>query len=114
MHRSLLVCLCLAACEGPAGPPGPAGQDGSGGGVGEPGGKGDPGNPAGPSPWLTGGGVAIAVTGVTASAQGATIAFTLHDGNGVALDRDGLLTEGKVDISFVFAQLAQNADGSPG
>jgi len=114
MRRWWIIFLCLSACEGPAGPVGPAGSAGSDGASGPGGDKGDPGDPAGPGPWVVGDGVDIAVTDVAASAAGAKIRFTLHDAHGAALDRTGHLTEGGVDISFVFAQLAQLADGSPG
>jgi len=113
MRIALLVSIVLAAaCEGPAGPAGAPGGDGSDGPAGDPGPVGDPGKPA-PSPWLTGPGVKVTVTSATIDATGATVAFKLTDTAGVALDRTGRLTAGKVNVSFVLAQLAENADGSP-
>ncbi len=41
------------------------------------------------------------------------MSFTLTDGSGAAVDPSGALTEGSVELDFVLAQLAQNADGSP-
>ena len=114
-HRWVLSsCLLLiVACEGPAGPPGATGDTGP---IGPPGNVGDAGppGPVGTGPWLTAPDVAIAVTGVTFVASSATIAFTLTDGNGVALDRTGLLTDGAVAVSFVMSQLAVQSDGTPG
>ncbi len=55
----------------------------------------------------------MTVTGAAIDATGATIAFTLTDAAGAALDRTGRLTEAKVNASFALAQLAENADGSP-
>jgi OmcA/MtrC family decaheme c-type cytochrome len=74
---------------------------------------GAPGDPAAPAPWLTQSGVAIKVTQLAFTGGGATVSFALTDGNGVALDATGRLTDGAVAVSFVLAQLAQNPDGSP-
>jgi OmcA/MtrC family decaheme c-type cytochrome len=113
MRIALLMSLVFAvACEGPAGPAGAPGADGSEGSAGNPGPAGDQGKP-GVSPWLTGPGVKVTVTGATVTAASATIAFKLTDAAGVALDRTGRLTAGKVNVSFVAAQLAETADGSP-
>src|SRR5262245_45020662 len=109
--RGVAFFLLLLACEGPAGPAGPegpggpAGQDGA---TGDPGPEGDPAT----SPGVVGEGIDIEVTDLTVAASGATIAFRIRDRAGVALDRAGLLTEGKTDVSFVLAQLAQHADGT--
>jgi len=111
MRLVVLSVLLVVACEGPAGPPGAGGQDGLGGPTGS---AGDPG-PAGnsdPSPWIVGAGIDLSVTGLSVTSTGATVQFTLRDAGGVSLDRLGLLTEGKVDVSFVLAQLAQHPDGS--
>lgn len=119
MHRAtadrmrialLASVLVIAACAGSTGPSGAPGTTGSTGPAGSAGPVGDP---AGSSPWLTGPGVKVTVTGATIGATGATIAFKLTDAAGVALDRTGRLTTGKVNVSFVLAQLAENADGSP-
>jgi OmcA/MtrC family decaheme c-type cytochrome len=72
------------------------------------------GDPAGPAPWLTGPGVDLKITGLTFANSVATVSFTLTDGGGTGLDVGGRLTTGKVALSFVLAQLAQNSDGSPG
>jgi OmcA/MtrC family decaheme c-type cytochrome len=108
--RRILVALVLAACEGPAGPPGAAGDPGANGDAGAPG---DPGTPTAPSPWLTQPGVDLQVTRLAFAGGTATVSFTLTDGHGVALDTSGRLTDGAVAVSFVLAQLAENADGSP-
>ena len=118
LHRCLLASLLLSvvACEGPAGPPGATGATGDAGPVGPPGPAGEAG-PIGIGPWLTAPNIDIAVTGVTFGGTfetHATIAFTLTDGNGVAVDRSGLLTDGTVAVSFVMSQLAVEADGTPG
>ena len=111
--RFLVLAMWLVACEGP---PGPAGANGSNGLPGSNGSTGDGGatGSAGQAPWLTSPGVAIDITDITFGAGGATVAFTLTDGNGVGLDRSGLLTDGVVSASFVMSQLAVNADSSPG
>jgi OmcA/MtrC family decaheme c-type cytochrome len=112
--RLILIALAIAACEGPAGPTGPSGDSGSNGSDGVPGQPGLPGDPADPSPWVVGGGVDLAITSLAFDATGATVAFTLRDAQGAALDRTGHLTAGKVDLGFVLAQLADNPDGSAG
>jgi OmcA/MtrC family decaheme c-type cytochrome len=116
--RCLIVAVLLAACEGPVGPQGPPGDPGSDGEPGATGDAGPKGDPTNPSPWLTGSGIDIKVTGLainaTSNATSATVSFTLTDGHGVALDASGKLTEGTVSPSFVLARFAQNADGSPG
>src|SRR5512139_140214 len=114
--RNLLSALLVvvAACEGPAGPAGEDGTDGTNGadGVdGDTGPQGDPGTTP-PSPWVVADRVDIAVTGLTYDATGAHVAFTLKDKDGKPLDRTGNLTEGKVTVSFVLAQLAANSNGS--
>jgi OmcA/MtrC family decaheme c-type cytochrome len=68
----------------------------------------------GQAPWLTAPGVVIDITGITFAQGAATVAFTLTDGNGVGLDRTGLLTNGTVAASFVMSQLSVNADSTPG
>jgi OmcA/MtrC family decaheme c-type cytochrome len=111
--RWFLLGLVLAACEGPSGPPGAPGAPGADGPPG-PSSDAGPGEPAAPSPWRTRGGVDIRVTQLAFSAERATVSFTLTDGNGVALDPTGRLTDGTVAVSFVLAQLAENLDGSAG
>ena len=102
----------LGGCEGPAGPAGAPGTPGSDGSPGTPGDAGTPGEPGGPSPWLTQPGVDIQVTKLAFTGGVATVSFTLGDGNGAALDAAGRLTDGTVAVSFVLAQLGENADGS--
>jgi OmcA/MtrC family decaheme c-type cytochrome len=101
--------LWLCACEGPAGPQGQQGDPASDG----PPGVDASDVPVDPSPWLTRPGVDIAVTKLELAGGVATVSFTLTDGYGSALDRAGMLTDGVVSVSFVLAQLAQHADGSP-
>jgi len=108
-----VLCLLLAACEGPAGPTGAPGDPGTNGSNGTNGDAGPKGDPADPSPWLTSPGVDIAVTGLTIANSTATVAFTVTDGKGLAVDVSGKLTEGSVALGFVLAQLAKNTDGSP-
>ena len=101
--RFLVLAMLLVACEGPAGPAGTNGSNGLPGSNGSTGDAGTTGS-AGQAPWLTSPGVAIDITGITFGAGGATVAFTLTDGNGVGLDRSGLLTDGVVATSFVMSQ----------
>src|SRR6185503_16545979 len=106
-----LVGVCIGACEGPAGP---AGLPGDPGADGTPGATGDAGlgDPPAPSPWLTEHGVDIKITRLAFTGGTATVSFALSDGDGTALDATGKLTDGKVAVSFVLAQLALDNDGS--
>ncbi len=106
MRRIALV-LLLAACEGPAGPPGAPGANADGG-------SGSSGADAALAPWLTAPAVAIVVTDLAFADSAATVSFTLTDGSGVGVDASGKLTTGSVTLSFVVAQLAVEADGTPG
>ena len=109
-----LVSLCMA-CEGPEGPAGTSGDpgaDGEPGQNGDPGEPGAPGDPGGLTPWLTGGALAIEVQSAAIEAGAATVTFRLTDGNGVPLDREGLLTSGAVSLAFGLAWLDQD-DGQP-
>jgi OmcA/MtrC family decaheme c-type cytochrome len=108
----LVVIGLVGGCEGPAGPPGDPGTPGSDGSPGAPGDAGTLGEPAGPAPWLTKPGVDIEVTKLAFEGGAATVSFTLTDGSGAALDTSGRLTDGTVAVSFVLAQLGENADGS--
>lgn len=114
--RWSILSLLLVACEGPAGPPGPQGEPGSDGSQGSAGPTGDAGpqGSGGPGAWLTGPNVAVAVTDLAFAGSGATVSFTLTDGNGAALDASGLLTDGAISLGFVISQLAVQPDGSPG
>ncbi len=109
--RCLLLSLLIvvAGCEGPIGPAGPPGQDGTNGTNGDGGASGSNGQ----SPWLTSPGLTLSITGLVFAGGTATVSFTLTDPKGVGLDRAGLFTDGTISASFVLAQLAQNADGSP-
>lgn len=103
MRWGILI-LFLFGCEGPAGPPGPTSDGNPGDGGATP-----------LEPWLTQPGVAIAVTDLAFDSNGsATVSFTLTDGSGAAVDPSGALTTGSVALGFVLAQLAENADGTPG
>jgi OmcA/MtrC family decaheme c-type cytochrome len=107
----VLFALLAVACEGPTGPTGPGGANGSQGSNGQPGSDGQPGPPA---PWLTSNGVHLVIDDLSFASGGATVAFHLSDGAGVALDKDGRFTEGTVEVSFVLAQLATTPSGEPG
>jgi len=100
--RWVILLLLVLGCEGPPGPAGPGGGAGDAGAVG-----------SGGSAWLTGPGVAIAVTDLAFEGSGAIVRFTITDGSGVAVDPAGRLTAGAVQLGFVLAQLAMNADGTP-
>jgi len=115
----LLLLVVVAGCEGPAGPAGNPGGTGSDGAQGPTGPVGDPGDPGSPgsdgiSPWFTAPGLDLTITDLTFSGGQAIVSFTLTDGKGAALDSSGKLTDGTVSTGFVLAQLAQNADGTPG
>src|SRR5688572_28992636 len=105
---TLLLGLLISGCEGPAGetgdtgPDGPDGSDGDQGDPGEPGEDGDDGL----SPWFTGPGLAIELLSAESSGDTATVDFVLTDGAGLALDREGRLTQGAVTIEFGLAWLA--------
>ena len=110
----LVLAIGLVACEGPAGPQGSQGPAGEAGGIGEtgvglPGPQGNPGI----TPWVVGPGIDIAITSLVVDASGATVAFTLKDAAGKALDRTGSLTVAPVNVAFVLGQLAELPDGSP-
>lgn len=107
---SLILLLgLLVACEGPAGPPGAPGDDGEG-----PSGPAGPPGSTPPAPWLTGSGVGLVIDALTFTDGKATVAFHVNDGAGVALDKDGRLTSGTVELGFVLAQLAKLPNGEPG
>jgi len=99
--RWTILTLLVLGCEGPSGPTGAMGSGASSSGD------------AGLAPWLTGSGVAIAVTDLVFGDVGATVSFTLGDGSGHAVSPSGELTDGAIELDFVLSQLAQNADGSP-
>jgi OmcA/MtrC family decaheme c-type cytochrome len=108
MARWLALLLLFAACEGPTGPRGGEGPEGAGGPQG-------PGGPSGPiAPWLTGSGVRLVIDALTFADGKATVAFHLDDGAGAALDKDGRLTSGAVEVGFVLAQLGKLPSGEPG
>jgi OmcA/MtrC family decaheme c-type cytochrome len=73
---------------------------------------GDPGTTP-PGPWVVADRVDVTVTGLTFDSSGTHVDFTLEDKDGKPLDRTGMLTPGKVTVSFVLAQLGVNSDGSP-
>src|SRR5262245_1280567 len=112
MYRVAALLILVMACEGPAGPAGPPGEDGSDGSNGSNGSDGPPGTTP-PGPWVVNSGIDVAISELSVDAAGARVAFQIKDAKGVALDRTGMLTEGPVALSFVLAQLAENADGSP-
>jgi OmcA/MtrC family decaheme c-type cytochrome len=136
----LATSLLLLACEGPEGPmgpngstgpagangatgaTGPSGADGSDGAQGDKGDTGDKGDKGDPGTGTGGRGavftddaLAFEITAAAIDAAGvATAEFTLADGAGIPLDKDGLFTEGTVSVSFVLAWLGTEADGRVG
>jgi OmcA/MtrC family decaheme c-type cytochrome len=114
-HWLWILAVSAAACEGGDGPIGPGGTPG---GEGQPGDDGEPGGGDGDggddvSPWLTGGAFAVEVQAAAIDGEGASVTFRLTDGDDVPLDREGLLTEGAVDLAFGLSWLAET-DGEPG
>lgn len=65
--RWVILLLLVLGCEGPPGPAGPGGEAGDAGAVG-----------SGGSAWLTGPGVAIAVTDLAFEGSGAIVRFTVR------------------------------------
>src|ERR1700733_8063585 len=117
----LLLCasLVLAGCVGPAGPPGEQGNPGPAssatgatGPVGPPGQAGDAGTP-GRDAYLTVAGLEVLIQGVKIAGTSATVTFQITDGAGTPLDREGLYTEGAVDLHFALAGLDQTTDTPP-
>lgn len=110
--RSVLAILLIlwSGCEGPSGPTGPRGPDGLDGSDGP---AGPPGDPP-PSPWLTADGVRLVLEELVFSEGKAAVTFRLDDGGGAALDKDGRLTTGTVEVGFVLAQLGKLPSGEPG
>lgn len=111
----------FAACEGPAGPAGEQGPPGTGmpgtpgdaGQTGDAGPEGPPGTP-GRNAYLTGPGVKLDVLDTEIDTNGAaTVTFRITDENGLALDREGIYTEGAVSVRFVLAWLDEDAKGEP-
>lgn len=94
----VLASLLVAACSG---------SDGAPGAPGTPGAPGDTG-PRGESSWFTGPGLAVEVTDLSVSPAAAAVSFRLRDAAGVPLDRQGLLTQGRVDLGFVLGQLGDD------
>lgn len=126
-HRLLpFAFLLFTACEGPQGPAGPAGdpgdpgQDGEDGEDGEDGVDGEPGQPGDPgddgrAPYLTGPGLSIEVLDAAIASDGtATATVRITDTAGTPLDRTGLYSEGRVNLSFVLAYLDRTATGEAG
>lgn len=111
----------VAACEGPAGPPGEQGLPGEGlpGTPGDAGQTGDAGpegpeGPPGRNAYLTGPGVKLDLLEAEVDADGvAAVTFRLTDESGLALDREGIYTEGAVSVRFVLAWLDEDAKGEP-
>ena len=106
--------LPILGCEGPAGPPGEQGDagppgvgvTGPAGDAGTPGPTGDAGTP-GRNAYLTVEGLQILIQGVTITGTRATVTFQITDSAGTPLDREGVYTEGAVDVRFALAWLAQ-------
>ena len=120
MTRVAYMFVLLAALGGCEGPPG---ADGAGGEPGDPGAlgpqgpqgpvgpKGDPGD-SGEGPWIVGPGLEVVIEDARIAADGtSTVTFTLTDGAGNPLDREGRTTEGAVSPRFVLAWLDQGPSG---
>lgn len=107
--------------EGPAGDVGETGAEGPAGAEGAPGAEGATGatGPAGEgAEWPEGGlrhagaGLVLEIESATIGADGtAVVDFSISDGEGRPLDREGLLTEGALSASFVLSYLEQDGAG---
>ncbi len=124
MRSRLLWCALaavasIAACEGPIGPAGQSGKDGSSGGQGSqgaPGDKGDAGTPGTPgqNTYNTAAGLSLEIVSTTIDASNkAHVRFKITDPTGLALDKDGLFTDGKVETRFVLSHLVPETN-NPG
>ena len=109
--------LGLVGCVGPAGPdgepgaPSDAGPAGPQGDAGPAGPQGDAGA-TGQNAYIVGPGLVFTIQGATIDAAGtAVVRFQITDASGLALDREGLYTEGAVSTSFALAWLDQSATG---
>ncbi len=100
---------------GPTGEGGPGGATGPTGTTGPTGSNGTNGTGNGhQAPWLTDGGLAVAITGAGIGTNGtATVSVTVTDGAGTPIDVNGLLTEGSVSLRFILTRLDTFDDGAP-
>lgn len=98
---------------GPAGEGGPAGPMGAQGEVGPPGAQAEAGATDGRNAQIVGGGLVLSIDGANIAQDGtATIDFTVLDGEGKPLDREGNYTAGAVSTNFVLSWLGEDAEGN--
>lgn len=102
--------LAQPSCTGDTGPIGPDGPAGDPGVAGEPGVNGSNGADGtngsdGRGSWLVGPGLKIEIMSAAITGTTAEVTYKVTDGGGVALDLDGLFTEGAVSPRFTLARL---------
>jgi len=102
--------------RGATGPTGDTGPRGTSGDTGPAGPTGDTGRAGadGRTPVPARAGLQLVLESATLQNGAAKVRFTVKDGTGVPLDREGHFTEGAVELKFVLAWLDTRSDGTPG